>query len=71
MINSLSVHIFAALFGAAFADNFNFFDRELVVVGKFFTGNNFSHGENNDVLFAENIHNLRVTVGLKKMYTCK
>ena len=61
---STLVHIFAAPLGPASAWNLVVFDGKLVVVGQLFTGNNFAHGEYDDVLLAEYVHNLGVTVGL-------
>lgn len=58
------VEIFATLFRTARARNFNVLEGELVVVGKLLALHDAPQGKDDDVLVAQYVHHLRVTVWL-------
>lgn len=59
------IHVFSTASCRTRAGNFHVLDGEFVVIGQFFTGNDSSLSKNDDVFFAENVHDFRVTIGLE------
>lgn len=68
--NKLLIHVFSTFSCRTRTGDFHVFDGKLVIVSQFFTGNDSSQGENDDVFLAKNVHDFRVTIGLQGENHC-
>lgn len=60
------IHVLAAFLSSARTRQLDIFDGKLVVISKFFSRENLSQSEDDDMFLPKDIHNFGETIGLKK-----